>query len=76
MLIDCDTCVVRGDACGDCVVSVMLGAPPSGVELDEADRRALDVLADGGLVPRLRIVPLPTPETRPTRPGTPRRRAG
>ena len=34
MLIDCETCEVRGDACGDCVVTVLLGAPPEGVELD------------------------------------------
>lgn len=28
MLIDCDTCTVRGAGCGDCVVTVLLGAPP------------------------------------------------
>ena len=28
MLIDCDTCAVRGPGCGDCVVTVLLGAPP------------------------------------------------
>ena len=28
MLIDCDTCTVRGHGCGDCVVTVLLGAPP------------------------------------------------
>ncbi len=28
MLIDCDTCTVRGEGCGHCVVSVLLGAPP------------------------------------------------
>jgi len=56
MLIDCDGCVVRGAACGDCVVSVVLGAPPGGVELDESERRALSVLADAGMVPRLRLV--------------------
>ena len=56
MLIDCDTCLARGPACGDCVVSVLLGAPPGGVEIDEAERQALDALADGGLVPRLRLV--------------------
>ena len=41
MLIDCDTCAVRGDACGDCVITVLLASPPleSGVEADlEADR--------------------------------------
>jgi hypothetical protein len=57
MLIDCDTCAVRGAACAGCVVSVMLGAPPDGVELDEAEQRALRVLADAGMVPRLRLVP-------------------
>ena len=57
MLIDCDTCAVRGPACGDCVVSVLLGAPPGGVEVDEADRQALATLAEGGLVPHLRLVP-------------------
>jgi hypothetical protein len=28
MLIDCDTCTVRGQGCSDCVVTVLLGAPP------------------------------------------------
>jgi hypothetical protein len=28
VLIDCDTCTVRGEGCGDCVVTVLLGAPP------------------------------------------------
>jgi hypothetical protein len=61
MIIDCDRCVVRGDACADCVVSVLLGAPPSGVELAEEERAALAALAGGGLVPPLRLV---LPETR------------
>jgi hypothetical protein len=56
MLIDCDSCVVKGAACGGCVVSVMLGTPPAGVELDEEERRALGVLADVGMVPHLRLV--------------------
>ena len=56
MQIDCDSCQVRGPACADCVVSVLLSAPPGGLEIDETERRALDVLADGGLVPRLRLV--------------------
>lgn len=57
MLIDCDTCVGRGIACGGCVLSVMLEAPPQGVELDDEERHALAVLADGGLLPPLRLVP-------------------
>jgi hypothetical protein len=28
VLIDCDTCTVRGPGCDDCVVTVLLGAPP------------------------------------------------
>jgi hypothetical protein len=56
MLVDCDNCEVRGSACAGCVVTVLLGAPPNGVELDESERRALAVLADAGMVPRLRLV--------------------
>ena len=57
MLIDCDTCKVRGIACGDCVITVLLGSPPAGVHLDEEDAAALAVLAEGGLVPPLRLEP-------------------
>jgi hypothetical protein len=80
MIIDCDSCAVRGDACGDCVIGVLLGAPapraagseaenlPSGapkVQLDAPERRALDLLADQGLVPRLRLVAVPARRTLP-----------
>jgi hypothetical protein len=83
MVIDCDRCAVRGLACGDCVVGVLLGMPgvprrsapgdgaadapprrPSGasaLQLDAPERRALDVLAEQGLVPRLRLVAGPPP---------------
>lgn len=61
MLIDCDGCAVRDLACGDCVVTVLLGAPPGGLEVDEGERAALAVLADSGLVPRLQLVPLGLP---------------
>jgi hypothetical protein len=57
MVIDCDSCEVRGLACDDCVVSVLLGAPPGGVELDADECDAIDVLAGSGLVPPLRLVP-------------------
>ena len=53
--IDCDTCVVRGLACHDCVVTVLLGPPPE-LSFDEEDRALLGALADGGLVPPLRLV--------------------
>jgi hypothetical protein len=98
MIIDCDTCEVRGAACTDCVIGVLLGAPGSGsgaggsgaggsgaggvgsgeagsgpadepppgapiVQLDAPERRALEVLADQGLVPRLRLVAPPARRT-------------
>lgn len=55
MLIDCDSCAMRGDACADCVLTVLL-APPPVLEWDEEERRALALLADAGLLPRLRLV--------------------
>jgi hypothetical protein len=59
--IDCDTCLVRGLHCHDCVVTVLLG-PPDELVLDDGDREALDALAAGGLVPPLRLVtPMPGP---------------
>jgi hypothetical protein len=53
--IDCDTCLVRGLACHDCVVTVLLGPPPE-TGFDDDEQRALAVLADSGLVPHLRMV--------------------
>jgi hypothetical protein len=73
MMIDCDACAVRGPACGDCVVSVLLGAPPArgpgteggtegsaypGIDLDRREQAAIAVLAGSGLVPPLRLVPM------------------
>jgi hypothetical protein len=65
VLIDCDTCVGRGKSCGSCVLSVMLEAPPEGVELDSDERYALAVLADEGLLPPLRLVPGAAPRAQP-----------
>jgi hypothetical protein len=61
VLIDCDSCAVRELQCGDCVVTVLLGSPPGAVEVDDGERQALDVLAESGLVPRLRLVPTGLP---------------
>ncbi|HEY2195631.1 MAG TPA: hypothetical protein VGH76_25470 [Actinomycetospora sp.] len=107
MIIDCDTCVVRHQACDDCVVGVLLGTPevparsgatagrvtapeprepaepgaPLPVEFGPVERRALEVLADHGLIPHLRLVTA-APEapddgrTAPRRAGGRRRDAG
>ena len=53
MVIDCGSCSVRGLACDDCVVSVLLGPPPE--LIDDSEQVALAVLADSGLVPPLRM---------------------
>jgi hypothetical protein len=58
VIVDCDTCTVRGPACGDCVVTFLLG-PPAALDADE--QRALGVLAESGLVPPLRLVPIQSP---------------
>ena len=55
MIVDCDCCAVRGDACQDCVITVLLG-PPRGVDLDRTERLALHSLAEAGIVPRLKLV--------------------
>jgi hypothetical protein len=57
MIIDCDSCVVRGLACEDCVVSVLLGVPEN-VEIDVLEQRAIDALGRAGIVPRLRLAPI------------------
>jgi len=59
VIIDCDTCVVRGPACSDCVVTFLLGPPDwlAGDGLRGEEAAALAVLADSGLVPPLRLVP-------------------
>lgn len=58
MIIDCNTCQAPPEACGDCVMSVLLEADPMGTELDADQALALGALADEGLVPPLRLVPL------------------
>jgi len=56
MHVDCDTCAVKGRACSSCVVTVVFGSTPDGIEWDETEREALGVLADSGLIPPLRLV--------------------
>ncbi|HBX80317.1 MAG TPA: hypothetical protein DEG88_00300 [Propionibacteriaceae bacterium] len=55
--VDCGTCRVRGPACRDCVISLLLGVPQEVTELEHDERRALAALAGSGLMPPLRLVP-------------------
>lgn len=55
MLIDCESCCVRGWACRDCVITVILNNSAHPVELDEAEQCAVGSLAAVGLVPPLRL---------------------
>jgi hypothetical protein len=69
MMIDCDACAARGPACGDCVVTYLLGAPPADrpghgenlIDLDGHEQAAIAVLAGSGLVPPLRLVAVASP---------------
>lgn len=57
VVVDCDRCLVKSpSACGDCVVTVLLGSPPAGIEIDAEEMKALGTLSDSGLVPPLRLV--------------------
>jgi hypothetical protein len=63
MLIDCDQCAMQHtSACDDCVVTFLLGTTP--VELTDEQTGAMAHLAEAGLVPRLRLVPVDGPERR------------
>ena len=55
--VDCTSCVARGPACEDCVITVLLGSPSRGVELNGDEQAALSALAQSGLVPPLRLIP-------------------
>jgi hypothetical protein len=61
MIIDCRHCAMRDIACGECVVSHLLGAEPIAsapqMDLVASEERALRVLHGAGLVPPLRMVP-------------------
>jgi hypothetical protein len=56
MIIDCGTCAVAGLACGDCVVSVLLGIPEV---LDRADSTVSGLASDSlSEMPESSVLPL------------------
>jgi hypothetical protein len=56
MVIDCGECRMQGtDACDDCVVTFIVGREPGdALVIDVEEQRAVRLLAEAGLVPRLR----------------------
>ena len=52
MLANCNRCELRDIACADCVITAL---PDGQAGLGEAERRALRVLAEAGLLPPLRF---------------------
>jgi hypothetical protein len=54
MTIDCGRCEIRGIGCRDCAIAVIETQNVTGY-LAEPELRALDVLADAGLVPPVRL---------------------
>ena len=66
MIIDCATCAVRDLACHDCVVTVLLGPiDQEPADLGVEELAAIAVLAGSGLVPPLRLLPMPAPMSGP-----------
>lgn len=63
MHIDCDSCIAdKTEACDDCVVTFILHSGSS-LDLETEEIEALELLAEEGLVPRLRLVMDPALES-------------
>lgn len=57
LVVDCGQCVVRSTAaCQDCFVTVLLGMPGHEQEFDADEVSAINVLAEAGMVPPLRLI--------------------
>ena len=56
MEINCDDCMMQHtQTCDDCVVSFIVGREPGeAIVIDVEEERAVRMLSDAGLVPRLR----------------------
>jgi hypothetical protein len=68
MLIDCDTCGIRGAGCSGCLVTALLDTGSPVDDLGPAEHRAIEVFARAGF--EVQVLP-PAPA-----PALPRRRAG
>lgn len=63
MLIDCDTCGIRGAGCSGCLVTALLDTGSPAAALGPAEHRAIEVFARAGF----EVEVLPTPSVPPAR---------
>jgi hypothetical protein len=61
MLIDCDSCTVRGAACSECVVSALFDAPEQVAGLTPAEDRAIEAFTRAGFEVEVLAVPTAAP---------------
>jgi hypothetical protein len=55
LTIDCDACVMQHTPpCDDCLVTFLCSEQSGAVVIDVAEARALRMLSESGLVPRIR----------------------
>jgi hypothetical protein len=48
VLIDCEGCKIRGAGCGDCIVTLLIEAPPVLDGLGDAEMRCVEMFAMAG----------------------------
>ncbi|WP_433209053.1 hypothetical protein ACQP00_44440 [Dactylosporangium sp. CS-047395] len=74
MLVDCESCTVRGDACTSCVVTLLLDTPPAfhqlgaeevaAIEVFELARFEVTVLEPTHFENTIPLAPVPSPRRR------------
>ncbi|WP_329102614.1 hypothetical protein OG792_24420 [Micromonospora sp. NBC_01699] len=76
MLIDCDSCMVRGAGCSDCLVSALIDQPAAEAGLTAEEHRAIEVFTRAGFEVSVLSGPEPAalPLVRDARAGRGRRR--
>ena len=62
LTVDCGSCRARGPACGDCLMTALMGPLDDEVRLSGEEQGALQALTASGLLPPLRLV-LPVART-------------
>jgi hypothetical protein len=65
MLIDCDSCTVRGAACLGCVVSALFDAPEQVARLTPVEDRAIEAFTRAGF--EVEVLAAPTAAPAPLR---------